>query len=64
MEENFLKLLNDSGVKLGAVNPRLIQAWFDTDCSDLLQWMCSHIKKENYLSDEEEYEFVYSNTSW
>lgn len=63
LEDNLLKLLEDSGVKRGAVNPRVIQAWFDTDCSDLLKWICCYVKKENYLSNEEEYEFAYSNIS-
>lgn len=60
-EDSLLKLLEYSGVKIGAVNPRVIQAWFDTDCSDLLKWMCSYIKNKNYLTNEEEYELVYFN---
>lgn len=53
---HLINLFKELNVEIGHLNPAVIHGWFDTDCPDtrkLLNWMCSSLSKENYVSAQQ-----------
>ncbi|RZC14229.1 interaptin-like, partial [Asbolus verrucosus] len=43
---------------IGRINHDAIKAWFDTDSENLLNWFCSSVTEENYISAQENLEYM------
>ncbi|XP_044263853.1 uncharacterized protein LOC123010795 [Tribolium madens] len=53
----LIALFEKLNVRTGKLKPSVIKAWFDTDCKDLLQWICTSITEDCYVSPQEECEY-------
>ncbi|XP_008196265.3 uncharacterized protein LOC103313822 isoform X2 [Tribolium castaneum] len=55
--DELITLFAKLNVRIGDLEPRVIKAWFDTDCKDLLEWICASITEDCYISPQEEHEY-------
>lgn len=58
-EDDLLTLFKQFNIRTGKLNPCNIKAWFDTDCADLLKWLCSSLTEDCYISPQEQFESVH-----